>query len=264
MEGETSLPDLGNEYQLAAKMMLDYIKSNNIPLKFALFADAFTWHVGGRPRLSTNDLTDEQRQMVTDYVWDNFYNPSAYGSMALRLKGKPVLFGGPDVMGGWWRNHGWTDNRFTLIEVASNIDYEPEYTAAYTYRDPPSSIPGPDKIVNIWPRSSGVVTYASNSPYFPFLDPNGILPEVDPLGMEGKYDEAWRQIIEHPRRSEVELIWIWYWNSYWEVCYIEPDAGIGAYAVGDLYVRKTAHYADLFRAGQPFERFEDVELASGP
>ena len=41
-------------------------------------------------------------------------------------------------------------------------------------------------------------------------------------------------------------------NSYWEVSYIEPDAGIGAYAVGDLYVRKTAHYSNLFHKGLPF------------
>ena len=65
-----------------------------------------------------------------------------------------------------------------------------------------------------------------------------------------------------PRRSEIKLVFIWYWNSYWEVCYIEPDEGIGADAVGDLYVRKTAHYADLFRDGLPFEPFEETDEVS--
>ena len=276
LDGNVQRPDLGNEYQEAAKMMLDYIKNNSIPLKFALFVDAFTFHVGGREPISTNDLTDAQRQMVTDYLWDNFYAPAKYGFMALRLKGKPVVFGGPDVPGGWWANHDWSDGRFTLIEVSSYhiedvqpelADRYPDVTTAYIGEDPPSVIPGPDGIVSIWPRSSPINPYASNMPGFDFLNPPTggnpdqpvIFPEVDPLGMEGKYDDAWHQIIEHPRRSEIEMIWIWYWNSYWEMAYIEPDAGIGAYAVGDLYVRKTAHYANLFRSGLPFEHFDDVD-----
>ena len=246
------------QYHETARMVLDYIKTNNVPMKFALLAEAFTFFVGGTTPLSTADLTDAQRQMVTDYVWDNFYAPSEYGDMALRLNGKPALFGVPDVKGGWWRNHGWTDDRFRLVEVSNNHEDEAEFTADYVYLDPPSAIPDVDGVVNIWPRFSSVVTYASDSPYFPWYDPKTNLPEVDPLGTEGKYDEAWRTIIEHSQRSEIELIWIWYWNSYWEVCYIEPDSGIGAYAVGDLYVRKTAHYANLFHAGLPFEHFDDV------
>ena len=121
--------------------------------------------------------------------------------------------------------------------------------------------------MSIWPRTTPVGIYASKMPGFDFLNPPKggspdkpvIFPEVDPLGTEGKYDEGWRTIIEHPRRSEIEMVWIWYWNSYWEVAYIEPDAGIGAYAVGDLYIRKTAHYANLFRSGLPFEPFDEAD-----
>ncbi len=53
------------------------------------------------------------------------------------------------------------------------------------------------------------------------------------------------------------MIWLWSWNNYDEMSSIEPDSGVGAYAVGDLYVRKTAHYANLFRIGQPFEHFDE-------
>ena len=251
--------DLFAQYQDAAIVVLEHIKNNEIPMKFALLTEAFTYFVGDE-RLSTNNLTGEQRQMVTDYVWNNFYAPSKYGGFALQLDGKPALFGVPDVKGGWWRNHDWTDDRFRLIEISNNHEDEDEFTADYVYLDPPSAIPGVDGVVNVWPRFTSVVTYASNTPYFPWYnppvggDPDGPanLPEVDPLGTEGKYDDAWRQIIEHPRRSEIKMVFIWYWNSYWEVCYIEPDAGIGAYAVGDLYVRKTGHYANLFRSGLRF------------
>ena len=257
LDGNVDSAGLHAQYHETARMVLDYIKANNVPVKFALLVEAFTFFVGGTTPLSTADLTDAQRQMVADYVWDNFYAPSEYGDMALHLRGKPALFGVPDVKGGWWRNHGWIDDRFRLVEVSNNHEDEAEFTTDYVYLDPPSAIPGVDGVVNIWPRFSSVVTYASNSPYFPWYDPKTNLPEVDPLGTEGKYDEAWRTIIEHPQRSEIELVWIWYWNSYWEVCYIEPDSGIGAYAVGDLYVRKTAHYAGLFHGGEPFELFDD-------
>ena len=267
LNGEVDSAGLHAQYQEAARMVLEYIKSNNIAMKFALLVEAFTFFVGGVEPISTADLSDRQRQMVTDYAWDNFYSPSKYGDFALQLDGKPVLFGVPDVKGGWWRNHSWVDGRFRLVEISNNHQDEDEFTSDYVYLDPPSAIPGVDGIVNIWPRFTSVVTYAANVPYFNYYNPpvGGEsdkpvnLPEVDPLGMEGKYDDAWRQIIEHPRRSEIEMIWIWYWNSYWEMAYIEPDAGIGAYAVGDLYVRKTAHYANLFRSGLPFEHFDDVD-----
>lgn len=278
LDGNVQRPDLGNEYQEATKMLLDYIKETRIPLKFALFVDAFTYHVGGRPQLSTNDLTDEQRQMVTDYLWDSFYAPSKYGDFALHLKGKPATFWGSDVPGGWFLNHNWTDDRFTLIEVSSYHieDVRPDLadsynlTTAYIGEPPPSDIPGPDGIVNIWPRSSPINPYVANMPGFEWLNPPRggnpdkptIWTEVDPLGTEGLYDEAWKQIIEHPERSEIKMIWIWYWNSYWEMAYVEPDAGIGAYAVGDLYVRKTAHYANLFQKGLPFQYFDEPDESS--
>ncbi len=256
-------------YQEATTMMLDYIKANRVPMKFALLVEAFTYFVGD-DGISTAALTDAQRQMVADYAWDNFYAPSEYGDFALKLDGKPALFGVPDVKGGWWRNHDWADNRFSLVEISNYHEDEDEFTSDYVYLDPPSAIPGVDGVVNVWPRFTSVATYASNSPYFPWYNPpvGGDpdrpvnLPEVDPLGVEGKYDDAWQKIIEHPKRPEIKLIFIWYWNSYWEVCYIEPDSGIGAYAVGDLYVRKTAYYADLFRKGLPFERYAEPDELS--
>ena len=84
---------------------------------------------------------------------------------------------------------------------------------------------------------------------------------VDPLGTEGVYDGAWQELIEYESRSEIRLIWIWIWiwNSYAEMTYIEPDSGLGYGAVGDLYVRKTAYYANLFRAGLPFKHFDNVD-----
>ena len=267
LDGAPVDPDgLFSQYQETTRMALDYIKDNRVPMKFALLVEAFTYFAGDE-QISTNYLTDTQRQMVADYAWNNFYAPAKYGGFALRIDGKPALFSVPDAKGGWWRSHDWTDDRFRLIEISNNHEDEAEFTADYVYLDPLSAIPGVDGVVNIWPRFTSAVTYASNSPYFPWYNPPAggdtdrpvNLPEVDPLGTEGKYDDAWRQIIEHSRRSEIKLVFIWYWNSYWEVAYLEPDAGTGAYAVGDLYVRKTAHYANLFHSGRPFKHFDDVD-----
>ncbi len=91
---------------------------------------------------------------------------------------------------------------------------------------------------------------------FPYLTKDN-LSEVDPTGREGLYDAAWKKIIEHPLRSDIKMVWARYWNSYWEVSYLEPDAGIGSYAVGDLFVRKTAHYSKLFKSGGEFIPFEE-------
>ena len=266
LDGTVDAEGLFAQYQEAAIALLSYIKDNNIPMKFALLTEAFTYFVGD-DGISTAALTDAQRQMVTDYAWDNFYDPSKYGKFALHLEGRPVLVSVPDVKGGWWRNHDWTDDRFRLIEISNNHEDEDEFTTDYVYLDPPSAIPGVDGVVNIWPRFTSAVTYASNSAYFPWYNPSvggdpdrpENFPEVDPLGTEGAYDDAWRKIIEDHRRFEIKLVFIWYWNSYWEVSYIEPDAGIGAYAVGDLYVRKTAHYANLFRKGLPFQHFDEPD-----
>ena len=73
------------------------------------------------------------------------------------------------------------------------------------------------------------------------------------LEQKAIYDQAWREVIEHVPRSDISLIWIWIWNSYAEMTYIEPDWGLEPYGVEDLYVRKTAHYANLFRSGKAFQ-----------
>ena len=255
------------QLNVTAKKILDYIVENNLPFKFSLLLEDFPNHTGyGGAR----SLDDAQRRMVLDYAWDNYFDPTTkYGKFALRLGELPVLFSvsvNPDgIPNAWWGMHGFTDERFELIEIAEYEGVEDQLTSVYVYKPPPSSIPGKDGIVTVWPRFTDLIIYLSrvrgeNDWVDPF-DPNkSNISEVDPLGTEGAYDDAWQKIIEHgfPRRSEIKLVFIWYWNSYWEVSYIEPDAGIGAYAVGDLYVRKTNHYANLFHHGLPFERYDDV------
>ena len=253
------------------RMILDYITDNDLPFKFSFLVEDFPHHEGFG---GAKSLDHSQRLMVTDHLWEKYFGVGIkYGHKALRLNDRPTVFsvsvGGdaslastaiPDA---WWGRHGFMDDRFELIEVAEYSGIEDLLTSVYVYEPPPSSIPGKDGIVTIWPRFSNAVTFMSQNRDFPHLTKD-TLSEVDPTGREGLYDAAWEKIIEHPLRSEIKMVWAWYWNSYWEVAYLEPDAGIGSYAVGDLFVRKTAHYSKLLKSGGEFIPFDESLSSASP
>ena len=237
--------------------LLDHILENNLPLKFTLLLAHFPRFETG---VSAEQLTDDQREMVTNYMWDTYFGPTAkYRSIALKMDGqRPTVFasswaddGRPDA---WFGRHGFTDDRFELIEVAENHWHEEEFTSVYVYETPPSAIPGRDGIVFIWPRHSNLFPFLTGNPNFPWLNEDTLI-HIDPEGEEGLYDAAWQEIIDHPDRSEISMVWIWSWNNYDDLTSIEPDSGVGAYALGDLLLRKTAHYYNLFRSGLPFKEY---------
>ena len=243
--------------------ILDHILDNRLPIKFTLLVVDFPEFEGFG---GAKNLTDAQRQMVTDYMWNTYFGPSAkYKDIALRLDGsRPTVFASgwtDDGPGAWWRAHNFSDSRFELIDLSENDSSEDDYTSVYVFKEPPSAIPGADGIVTIWPRHTNMFTFLSGHPGFPWITKDSTT-HIDPLGTEGLYDKAWKEIIEHPRSSEIRMVWIWAWNNYDELSSIEPDSGVGAYAVGDLYVRKTAHYTNLFRKGLPFEHFDEPDELS--
>ena len=246
-------PSINVEYDATAKMVLDQIKTNNLPIKFAILCEDFPGNYHDIPLLG---LTDHQRAMVMDHLWENYYSPETYGDIAFHWEGKPLIAGGANTLGQWWEAHGFTDPRFELREIYDKPEAEDEHWAAAYYTPPPSELPGPEGVVAIWPRHDGLLPLlAQNAPWVT----KDTMRRVDPLGTEGAYDNAWREVIEYTPSAEIKLIWIWIWNSYAEMTYIEPDWGLEPYGVRDLYVRKTAHYANLFRQGLPFAPFEDVD-----
>ena len=245
-------PGISVEYDATAKLVLDYIRENDLPFRFAILCEDFPGNFHG---ISLLDLTDRQRRMVMDHLWENYYGPDAYGDIAYHWDGKPLVAGGANTPGHWWEAHGFSDPRFELREIYDKPEDEDEHWAAAYYTPPPSKLPGPESVVMMWPRHDGLLPLlAQNAPWVT----QETMRRVDPLGEEGVYDQAWKEVIEYPLRSDIRLIWLWIWNSYAEMTYVEPDSGLGPYAVGDLYVRKTAHYANLFRAGLPFEYFDDA------
>ena len=237
------------EYDATAKMVLDYIRTESLPFRFAILCEDFPGNLGA---ISLLDLGDEQRSMVMDRLWQSYYSPEAYGDMAFDWDGKPLVVGGANAPGQWWDAHGFEDARFELREIYDMPEAEDEHWAAAYYTPPPSKLPGPEGVVMIWPRHDGFLQLlAGHAPWVT----KETMQRIDPLGTEGAYDRAWEEVMGYIPRSDIKLIWIWIWNSYAEMTYIEPDSGLGYGAVADLYVRKTAHYANLFRSGLPFEPF---------
>ena len=249
LDGKSNPGSIAVEYEATAKMVVDYIKDNNLPFLFSIFVEEFPDVLGGTP---LNDLNDDQRQMVVDYLWDNYFSTETYGDIAFLQDGKPFVAGGSFTPGQWWEIPGFNDPRFHLTEVYNIPDREQERLSAAYYTPPPSYLPSPEGVAVIWPRHDGLLPLlAQNTDW---LNEDNF-KRVDPYGREGAYDRAWKEIIEYRPRSDLKFIWLWIWNSYAEVTYIEPDSGIGPYAVGDLYVRKTRHYYDLLRSGQPFREY---------
>ena len=242
-------PGISVEHDATAKLVLDYIREHDLPFRFAILCEDFPGNFHG---ISLLDLSDHQRQMVTDHLWENYYSPEAYGDIAYHWDGKPLVAGGANAPGQWWETHGFSDPRFELREIYDKPEDEDEHWAAAYYTPPPSKLPGPESVVMMWPRHDGLLPLlAQNAPWVT----TETMRRVDPLGEEGIYDQAWKEVIEYAPRSDIRLIWLWIWNSYAEMTYVEPDSGLGPYTVGDLFVEKTAHYYGLFRAGLPFEEY---------
>ena len=249
LDGTPNEGSIAVEYDATAKMVLDYVKDNHLPFQFSIFVEEFPGVLGRTP---LSELDYSQRQMVMDHLWDNYFSPETYGDIAFLQDGRPFVAGGSFTPGQWWEIPGFTDPRFHLAEVYNIPDREKERLSAAYYTPPPSYLLSPEGVAVLWPRHDGLLPLlAQNTDWVN----EGNFKRVDPYGKEGAYDRAWKEIIEYRPRSELNFIWLWIWNSYAEITYIEPDSGIGPYAVGDLYVRKTRHYYNLFRSGRSFKEY---------
>ena len=129
-------PSINVEYDATAKMVLDHIKTNNLPFKFAILCEDFPGNYHG---ISLLDLTDAQRQMVMDHLWENYYSPEAYGDMAFHWGDKPLIVGGANTPGQWWQAHEFTDPRFELREITTSQKQRTNIGQRRTIPHPPRS-----------------------------------------------------------------------------------------------------------------------------
>ena len=253
LDGVVSEGSIAAAYDRTAKAILDYIQVHKLPFQFGILVEDFPADLGNT-RLQ--DISTDQRLMVINHLWDRFFDPNneeAYADIAFRWNGKPLVFGGAHEPGWWWENdENFDQDKFVLMEVYNKPEDEGEHLASAIYTPPPAKLPGHDGISILWPRHEGLLPlFAQNAPWVNLET----VRRVDPFGTEGAYDRAWKEIIEYAPRTDIKLIWLWSWNAHSEMTYIEPDSGLGPYGVGDLYVRKTAHYYNLFKSGRHFKEY---------
>lgn len=230
--------DIGAAYNRSIQKAMRIVQEENLPFRFVILVEDFWGNFGD---LATRGLTSDQRWMITNYLWENYYKP--YEDLAFRYFGdRPLLISTIGEPGPLWGQ--FDDRRYDLREIYWTPESEGVWGVP-AYSNPPSMIPGQEGEVMIWPRKSEQILHeATGQPLEPV--------EVDSLLRENAYDQAWKRILEHEKRDEIRLIWVWSWNSYNDLLYIEPDDGQGRYAHGETLTEKTRHYYDLYRTGRQY------------
>ncbi len=239
--------------------LLDYVRSQDLPFKVALMVepwpDIVAPTIDHKPVPGTaKGLSESKKQMILDYVWDNVY--SVYPDLIFNWQGKPLLAAVGELY--FEPNEDSPGDRFTLRSFRfKEGDFDPGNAWDWIITESLPYFQTTDNAVILSPRYDEWFLAAANPDWWPEAwgrRDTGPLRR-DPYLAEGLYDSEWRQVFD--RREDVDLVILWAWNSWMEQLYIEPDDGQGVYPAGDGLVRKTAHYANLFRSGLPFESFEE-------
>ena len=253
LDGVVEKDHITIRYDDTTRSVLDYMKAHHPDMRFALLVEEFWWVFG---HFGETEITNHQIGMILDHIWENYYGPrSDYADLAFQWteegRSKPLFL----ASGPFLESHTGGEERMALRSVVfSSFDTADRTTwPAPHYLVPPSPV-YEDGVVMIWPRKDEWYLNMERWPHSG-QDPMESL-RVDPFLTEGVYDQAWRKIIEHERREEINLIWLWAWNSYADYVYVEPDSCTTAQSAGRTLLDKTRFYYGLFRAGEPFKYAE--------
>lgn len=225
----------------AANVLLDYISRNSAPFRVAFVVKPYM----SRPA----EITPLQQPAILDTLWDSFY--SVYPSSMFHWEGKPLLVTWAPLE---LKSAG--DHRFTIRTWGSYFggpDWRTESDQDWNWYPEPAWLPetiSEDGVYVVFPRFDEYWIYLAGREFgYPYR-------RVDPLLTEGVYEQAWQTAVDN--RDDIELIVIYAWNEHKEYASIEPDKGISPMSYGRSLIEKTGHYYGLFRAGLPFEPFDDA------
>ena len=235
---------LGQRVHDAALLVLESIRRNNTPIKFALMVEPFMEHWSGG-KLEPEDVTDEQRQMILDRLWEEFYQP--YSDLAYKIDGKPLIAAAERFS---WGHYEDSHGRYEQKNIVWHHELAPFEDWSWVAASMPPSDVFADGTVFVWPRYDEWSNWLAHGPGMKPRPFEGIY-RMDPFLEEEAYDQGWKQI--HDRRDDVERVIVWSWNSWADKVYIEPDSNFGYASHGNLLTRKTAYYYHLLVAGLPFE-----------
>ena len=259
LDGVVDTPNFPASNHDAVIKFLDHMKENYPHMKFVMMAEPFWFFFAGEIGTSIGklDITSNQIQLMLDYTWDNLYGPnSPYGEMVFQWDGgegpKPLFMAAEP----WLPKYTGNDPRMVLRTADFGLfdTATPVLWPAPHYVPPPSPLYD-EGVIMIWPRKDEWFMNMGRKGSRDVMRSD----RVDPFLLEGVYDDAWKQIIEHERRKDINLIWLWSWNSWFDYVYIEPDSKTTMQSHGRTLFDKTGYYFDLFRSGQPFQQYQSPQ-----
>lgn len=210
--------------------MLTQLHAADIEMKIALIVEPF---VETQSDLSVNELTKEQTQMVSDYVWERFY--SQYPAQMFQWDGSPLLvtfdpMSLPD------------EDRYTIIKWTGRMrDTNTVREGWEWFFSPPQDIieaMSNDGVVFVYPRFDEFYLSEGGATYITWIP-----RRVNPLLKDGFYEAQWRQVNEN--EDDVNLIVLYGWNLYGEQAHIEPSTG-GPAPVENEYLERTRRFYDEY------------------
>lgn len=199
-------------------------------MKFAIIVEPFTSTQAG---IHPDELTEKQKRMVLDYVWDKYY--AVYRDKVFEWQGSPlVITFDPMTLP--------ADERYTVKKWTGRAKDEVTVREGWDwfFAPPQDVIEGmsSDGVVFVYPRFDEQYAAERGARHIRW-DPR----KVDPCLAEGIYEKQWQQLIDN--REQVSLIVLYSWNVYGEQTQIEPSTG-GPASVEGAYVEKTRELYERF------------------
>jgi len=227
----------------AVKEWMRWFDANpEAPLQFAIFVHIFPIGAGGLD----GPLTNDQKGMILDYAWDQFYGQRT--DRVFRWEGLPLLVTGFEM--------GFADaddERFRVRNWYAGDAPGPDDWQEGTRRL------NADGMAMVKPRWDEWWHYLAQhrTNWNDWNRPHGGFRE-DPYLKERLYDDQWRWLTQERDARKLQGVWVIAWNEYATQNYLEPDMGLGPDAVGENMVWKTAHYIKRLQAGEDFGYYEPL------
>jgi hypothetical protein len=237
---ETRESPEGKGMHRAVKSLLSYISSSQAPFKVAIFVEPFMPGAG--------QLSKEQRQVVIDRVWDDFY--SEYPDILLQWEGRPLLgsFSPLDLS-------ETRDSRFTFRMWGSSNEPEWKTYEPFQWNGYPDVVTLQDQISD----DGVIIVFPRFDEYWPWImgwKTSGQVRRVDPFLRENVYEQAWQVCADN--RHKLNMIVVYSWNEHGDHSAIEPTRAGNPTAAEWRLVDKTSEHYQLFLTGQ------SIEIPPGP
>lgn len=216
----------------AVATLFNYVQTNDAPFKLAVFVEPFM--------PEADSLSKGKKQIILDYVWDNYY--SVYSDLILQWDGKPLLgsfahLSLKELGDGRFTHRIWGSSNDPFWKETTNLDW-----CGYPDVDTLEMQISDDGVIILFPRFDEYWAWVMGH------KPSWTPRRVDPLLEEGIYEQAWQVAVDN--KEKLSLIIVYSWNEHGDHSAIEPTKKVTPLAAGWSLVEKTAPYWRLFQRGE--------------